>query len=45
MLTLLKQIMRYEEALTWKRAVCISHGWNTDEKKRQETDPREKKKM
>lgn len=45
MLTLWKQVMRYEEALTWRRAICISHGWNTDEKKRQETDPRKKKKI
>lgn len=34
--------MKYEEALTWKGAICISHGWNTDEEKRQETDPRKK---
>ena len=45
MLTLQKQVRRYEEALTWKWDICISHGWNTDEKERQETDPRKKNKM
>lgn len=38
-----EQIARYEEALTWNRGICISHGWNTDGKKRQETDPRGEK--
>lgn len=38
-----EQVARYEEALTWNRGICISHGWNTDGKKRQEIDPRKKK--